>query len=69
MQKSAVLLRKSKKYGAEGVNLTNTPFLAVLQGIFDFLRRFAGFLLRTIRTVRPFRTWLYLSCSLLCSKL
>jgi hypothetical protein len=46
--------------GAEGGTQSNTLFLAVLQGFFNFLRKTAPFKLRTNRTSR---TWLYLSCS------
>ena len=49
--------------GAEGGTQSNTLFLAVLQGFFNFLRKTALFHLRTHRTSRTLRTWLYLSCS------
>ena len=52
-----------QKYGAEGGTKSNTLFLAVLQGFFNFLRKTALFNFRTHRTSRTLRTWLYLSCS------
>ncbi len=49
--------------GAEGGTPSNTLFLAVLQGFFNFLRKTAFLNFRTDRTSRTLRTRLYLSCS------
>jgi hypothetical protein len=62
-QKPAFLLRIFKILGAEGGTPSTTPFLVVLQGFVNFLRKTALFNFRTDRTSRTLRTWLYLSCS------
>jgi hypothetical protein len=54
---------KLQGLGAEGGTQSNTLFLAVLQGLFNFLRKPQLFRLRTHRTIRTLGTWLYLSCS------
>ena len=46
IRKDSSLLRKCWKYGAEGVTPSNKPFFAAFEA-FHFLRKFAGFLLRT----------------------
>lgn len=55
------------RYGAEGGLNSDTLFLPVLQGVFNFLRKIANSMFRTDRTFGTVRTQLYLSCSSLCS--
>ena len=58
----AFLLRTFRVTGAEGGIAAINPFSLLLR-LFRFLRKFTGFLLGTVGTVRTMRLWLYLSCS------
>jgi len=53
--------------GAEGGGHQQNIVLPFLLGIFDFLRKTASFVFRTVGTIGTVRTQLYLSCSELWS--